>query len=111
MASLTGVWDGAVWFERRADIEARAAGQIELVAIPRCAGEQYPRLVLGRNDFTLFERSHPWDHLPGGLLLEEAGGRIARPDGTPYHVGLPGKGLIAASSPEMWDKAADMLFG
>ncbi|MDB5682335.1 MAG: inositol monophosphatase [Sphingomonas bacterium] len=97
--------------ERRADIEARSAGRIELVAIPRCAGEQYPRLVLGQNDLTLFERTLPWDHLPGALFLEEAGGRIARPDGTPYRVALPGKGLIAAASPAIWDEAAEILFG
>ena len=96
---------------RRAESEARAAGRIELVAIPRCAGEQYPRLVLGRNDLTLFERALPWDHLPGALLLEEAGGRIARPDGSPYRVDVPGRGLIAASTPRIWDEAAAILFG
>ena len=97
--------------ERRADIEGRCAGKIDLVAIPRCAGEQYPRLVLGQNDLTLFERSWPWDHLPGGLFLEEAGGKIARPDGTPYRVALPGKGLLATATPQLWDEAAAVLFG
>lgn len=97
--------------ERRADIEARAAGRIELVAIPRCAGAQYPKLVLGENDLTVFERSHAWDHLPGALFLEEAGGRIARPDGSPYRAALPGDGLLAASTPEIWDEAAGILFG
>jgi fructose-1,6-bisphosphatase/inositol monophosphatase family enzyme len=97
--------------DRQADIEARCSGKIDLVAIPRCAGEQYPQLVLGQNDLTLFERSWPWDHLPGGLFLEEAGGRIARPDGTPYRVALPGKGLLAAASPRLWDDAAAILFG
>ena len=96
--------------EQRAKIEARAAGRAELVAIPRCAGEQYPRLVLGENDITLFERSHPWDHLPGALFLEEAGGRIARPDGSAYRAGVAGTGLIAASTPAIWDEAAK-LFG
>lgn len=97
--------------ERQADIERRCEGRIDLVAIPRCAGEQYPRLVLGQNDLTLFERSWPWDHLPGALFLEEAGGRIARPDGTPYRVAMPGKGLLATASPRLWDDAAEILFG
>jgi fructose-1,6-bisphosphatase/inositol monophosphatase family enzyme len=97
--------------ERQAHIEARAAGRLELVAIPRCAGEQYPRLALGQNDLTLFERTLPWDHLPGALFLEEAGGRIARPDGSPYLVANPGKGLIGAASPGLWDEAAEILFG
>ena len=97
--------------DRQAEIEARAAGKIEIVAIPRCAGEQYPRLVLGQNDIALFERSHPWDHAPGALFLEEAGGKIARTDGAPYRIGEPGTGLIAAASPALWDEAARILFG
>ncbi len=97
--------------DRKAEIEARAAGRIEIVAIPRCAGEQYPRLALGQNDIALYERSHPWDHVPGALLLEEAGGMIAHPDGTPYRVSTAGNGLIAAASPALWEEAARVLFG
>lgn len=103
----------AVYFlssERRADIERRAEGLMEIVAIPRCAGEQYPRLVLGTNDIALFERTHPWDHAPGALFLEEAGGKIARPDGSPYRIGIPGQGMIGAASPALWDEAARILF-
>ncbi len=96
--------------DRKADLEARAAGKIELVAIPRCAGEQYPRLALGQNDIALFERTHAWDHVPGALFLTEAGGKIARPDGSPYRADVPGKGLIGAASPELWDLAARNLF-
>ncbi len=97
--------------ERKLELERRAASKIEVVAIPRCAGEQYPRLVLGQNDIALFERSLPWDHAPGALLLEEAGGKIARPDGSPYRIGMPGTGLIAAASPASWDEAARILVG
>ncbi|HEX8445392.1 MAG TPA: inositol monophosphatase family protein [Sphingomonas sp.] len=97
--------------DRRQDLERRSAGKLNLVAIPRCAGEQYPRLVLGQNDIALFERTWPWDHAPGALLLEEAGGRIARPDGSPYRVGVSGTGAIAAASPALWDRAADVMFG
>lgn len=95
--------------DRKADLERRAQGKIEIVAIPRCAGEQYPRLALGQNDIALFERDNPWDHVPGALFLEEAGGKLARPTGQPYRVGVPGKGLIGAASPELWDRAAAIL--
>lgn len=97
--------------DRRAEIEARTAGKVEIVAIPRCAGEQYPRLTMGQNDIALFEKDNPWDHVPGALILEEAGGRLARPDGTPYRVDVPGKGLIGAATPALWDEAATILFG
>ncbi|MES2497791.1 MAG: inositol monophosphatase [Pseudomonadota bacterium] len=96
--------------DRQADVRRRAQGRLEIVDIPRCAGEQYPRLMLGTNDIALFERTHVWDHAPGALMLEEAGGMIARNDGAPYRLDVPGKGAIAASSPEMWALAKDVLF-
>ena len=102
----------AVYFltaEQRAEIGVRSAGQLTLVDIPRCAAEQYPRLVLGQNDISLFERSHPWDHAAGALMLNEAGGKLARRDGTPYIIGDKRTGLLGASSPQMWDKAAAIL--
>ena len=96
--------------ERQADVRRRAEGRIEIVDIPRCAGEQYPRLILGENDIALFERTQLWDHAPGALMLEETGGRIARHDGAPYELAVPGVGAIAANSPAMWDLAKSVLF-
>lgn len=96
--------------DRQADVRRRAVGRLEIVDIPRCAGEQYPRLILGQNDIALFERTQIWDHAPGALMLEEAGGRIARNDGADYRLDVPGKGAIAANSPEMWDLAKAVLF-
>ena len=89
---------------------ARAEGKLRMVDIPRCAAEQYPRIVLGGNDFALFHRTLPWDHAAGALFLGEAGGRVARYDGSPYRVGTAETGMIAAASPAMWDKAANILF-
>jgi fructose-1,6-bisphosphatase/inositol monophosphatase family enzyme len=103
----------AIYFmtpEQRAEIGAKAEGHMTLVDIPRCAAEQYPRLFLGQNDIAVFERSWPWDHAAGGLMLNEAGGRLARRDGSPYVVGDRKTGLLGAASPRMWDKAAAILF-
>ncbi|MEQ1548858.1 MAG: inositol monophosphatase family protein [Chakrabartia sp.] len=97
--------------ERRDDIERRAVGKFEIVPIPRCAAEQYPRLVLGQNDIALFERSLPWDHAAGALFVAEAGGVVRRTDGSAYKIGDGRSGLIGAASPRMWDKAAAILFG
>ncbi len=95
----------------RASVMARSEGHITIADIPHCAGEQYPRLVLGTNDLALFWRAMPWDHAPGALFLEEAGGRIARIDGKPYRLGDDRPGLLAAASPRLWDEAAERLFG
>ena len=95
----------------RADVIARAAGRFANADIPNCAGEQYPRILLGINDVALFWRALPWDHAPGALMLTEAGGRVARPDGAPYRPGENGQGLLAAATPRLWDEAAAILFG
>lgn len=97
--------------EQLADIHRRADGVLELVQSPRCAAEQYPRLALGVNDIGIFERSLPWDHAAGALFLNEAGGRLSRQDGTAYRVGDKRRGLLAASTPDLWDHAARILFG
>lgn len=94
----------------RADLEARAAGKLNMVGIPRCAAEQYPRIVHGSNDFALFNRTLPWDHAAGALFLNEAGGDARRFDGSPYRLGRDEGGMIAAASPAMWEKAANILF-
>lgn len=103
----------AVYFmtpEERQAITDRADERFTLVDIPRCAAEQYPRLVLGQNDVSIFARALPWDHAAGTLFVNEAGGMSQRLDGTAYKVGDLRPGLLGASSPRLWDMAADILF-
>ena len=96
--------------ERRDMLEERASGKLDIVAIPRCAGEQYPRLALGVNEISLYERVLPWDHAPGALFLSEAGGKTARPDGTPFSPTDQRPGLLSAATPQLWEQAAEILF-
>ncbi|MBB6123169.1 inositol monophosphatase family protein [Sphingobium subterraneum] len=95
---------------RRDTLLTRAKDALTLVDIPRCAAEQYPRLVLGINDISVFERTLPWDHAAGVLFLNEAGGRVCRNDGSPYRVGDNRAGMLAAATPRLWDAAAEILF-
>jgi fructose-1,6-bisphosphatase/inositol monophosphatase family enzyme len=95
---------------KRASMKALIAPHYCVVDIPRCAAEQYPRLVLGVNDVSIFERTLAWDHAAGVLFVNEAGGKAARPDGRAYRVDeakLPG--LIAAANPALWDELAARL--
>lgn len=95
---------------RRASLLEHIAPHYTLVDIPRCAAEQYPRLALGQNDVSLFERTYAWDHAAGVLFLNEAGGKAARPDGSPYRVDTHLKsGLIGAASPALFDELAGRL--
>lgn len=79
-----------------------------LVDIPRCAAEQYPRLALGVNDVSVFERTLPWDHAAGVLWLNEAGGKATRPNGSAYRVDEGERtGLLGAASPSLWEALAE----
>ena len=77
----------------------------------RCSGRDYPAILTGGQDFALFWRALPWDHAPGALILEEAGGRVARLDGTPYRPRDDRPGLLAARSPAVWAAVAGALLG
>lgn len=96
---------------RRAAVKA-AIADYRQVDVPYCAAEQYPRLALGENDVSIFERTLAWDHAAGVLWLNEAGGKAARPDGSPYRVDeWDRKGLIGAASPALWEAMAERLNG
>jgi len=94
---------------RREAVKA-AIADYRQVDVPYCAAEQYPRLALGVNDVSIFERTLAWDHAAGVLWLNEAGGKAARFDGSPYRVDEWAlKGLIGAASPALWDRLAERL--
>lgn len=98
--------------ERREALRTHIAPHYTCVDIPRCAAEQWPRLALGINDLSIFERTLAWDHAAGVLLLNEAGGKAARADGRPFRVDehrLPG--LIGASTPALWEELAERMAG
>ena len=96
--------------EEAAEVDARLAPHYTLVDIPRCAAEQYPRLALGENDLSTFQRTLAWDHAAGVLWLNEAGGKAARLDGSAYRVDDADKpGLVGASSPAIWDEFVGRL--
>lgn len=96
--------------DKRRRVLNRVGGHFRLVDVPWCAAEQYPRLALGLNDVSVFEKTLPWDHAAGALWLNEAGGKVARPDGSPYRVDDNGRtGLFGAATPEIWDRLASRL--
>jgi fructose-1,6-bisphosphatase/inositol monophosphatase family enzyme len=106
-AAISSLFSGA---ERR-DVLSRIGPHFRTLPIPRCAAEQYPRVILGVNDVTLFERTLPWDHAAGALCLTEAGGVVTRFDGSHYRVDDDRRGLIAASTPALWEMAFQHLRG
>lgn len=96
--------------EVRDRVRNHAATALDLVPIPRCAAEHYPRICLGENDIGLFQRTLPWDHAAGALFLTEAGGRVSRWDGSAYRIDDGKTGLLAATTDALWEHAAATLF-
>lgn len=67
-----------------------------------CAGQEYIAMLAGEREFNLYRRTKPWDHAAGALMVEEAGGRAQRFDGSGYGpAGNMEGGIIAAVSPEV----------
>jgi fructose-1,6-bisphosphatase/inositol monophosphatase family enzyme len=75
----------------------------------RCAGVDYPAVVDCGQDFVLFWRTLPWDHAPGVLLLQEAGGVALRPDANPYCPADTRPGLLVTADRSTWDAVRAIL--
>jgi len=90
----------------------RATGKLASVLVLHCAGFEYLAMLHGRISFSIYHRGYAWDHLPGLLLVEEAGGRLKRIDGSPYRAAdhaleVP---FIAAGSDACWDSVRANFF-
>lgn len=95
----------------RERVVERAASRLSVV-LPgaNCTAFDYPDIVSAEADFALYWRTLAWDHAPGALLLEEAGGVVKRLDGSPYHPADPREGLLAARDEATWACARSALF-
>ena len=59
----------------------------------------------GAADYVLYGHTNPWDHLPGTLMVREAGGAAAHRDGRPYTARSGGAGLVVAADPATLERA------
>jgi fructose-1,6-bisphosphatase/inositol monophosphatase family enzyme len=86
----------------RASVRQGAASIGELLPGQHCAGHEYVDMVAGHQHFVIFWRTLPWDHAPGALLVEEAGGVVRRFDGAGYDLTDERRGLLVAASEPIW---------
>lgn len=75
----------------------------------RCAGHNYPSFAKNELQFLFYYRTLVWDHAPGVLIAQEAGGFVRRLDGTEYSPVDDRKGLLCATSREMWSSIQEKL--
>jgi fructose-1,6-bisphosphatase/inositol monophosphatase family enzyme len=93
----------------KASILERAKRLARVLPGTKCAGADYPAIALREQHFALFWRALAWDHAPGALILSEAGGKVARLDGSAYHPSSQGYGLLAAHNAGIWDLLQHVL--
>lgn len=92
----------------RRKMAAKAQHFASFVA-PTSAGRNYVRLLRGEADFLINFSVHPWDHLPGLLLVSEMGFHHGRADNTPYRPWEKGAALLSAPSRDLWIEIRDVL--
>ncbi|MBZ9993323.1 inositol monophosphatase family protein [Mesorhizobium sp. BH1-1-4] len=68
----------------------------------RCAAHEYRLLASGHAHFVVYNKLMPWDHLPGVLIHQEAGGHAARIDGSAYLPSHVDGGLLVAPDWDSW---------
>ncbi len=72
-----------------------------------CCAWEYIEMLKGNAAFSIYSRIEPWDHMPGVLMLEEAGYFSRKWDRSPY-LGTDLKGgLVNAPSEEVWNRVYD----
>lgn len=84
--------------------------QVRLATSYRCAAHEYRTFVAGYLHFLMYNKLMPWDHLAGVLIAQEAGGYVARLDGSAYLPHHVGGGLIAATDPDSWKTLREKIF-
>jgi fructose-1,6-bisphosphatase/inositol monophosphatase family enzyme len=77
--------------------------KVRVSANYRVAGHDYRLLAGGNTHFAMYNKLMPWDHLAGTLIVQEAGGHVARLDGSEYLPGQLAGGLLATADRESWN--------
>ena len=95
--------------ENRAVLLANMA-KVRYAASYRAAAVEYRAFASGGSHFFTYFKLMPWDHLAGVLIGQEAGGYIARYDGSAYLPAHLDGGLLGAPDKESWQELHDKVF-
>ncbi|AJY46435.1 inositol monophosphatase family protein [Martelella endophytica] len=95
--------------QHRAELLANTA-KVRYAASYRCAAVEYRAFAAGGLHFFTYFKLMPWDHLAGVLIGQEAGGHIARYDGSPYRPQHLDGGILGAPDKESWEELRAKVF-
>ena len=94
----------------REQVNAHADAFASVTNGHHCAGYEYPSVATDEQQFAMFWRILPWDHIPGALFLTEAGGVVRHIDGEPYRPADGERGLLIAPNDDVWHTVRATLF-
>ncbi|WP_127143258.1 inositol monophosphatase family protein [Pelagibacterium montanilacus] len=94
---------------------ARAAymanlAKVRVMTSYRCAGHEYRAAAGGHSHFLMYSKLMPWDHLAGALIVTEAGGYVARLDGSAYRPEHRDGGILVAPDAASWETLRREVF-
>jgi fructose-1,6-bisphosphatase/inositol monophosphatase family enzyme len=92
-----------------AGVTRASEGRYRPAALEGCSAVEYTALVDGAKEFVVYHRLHPWDHAPGVIILQEAGGHAEHLDGSPYTVRSRDRVLVLGSTPAIAAGLRDWL--
>lgn len=111
LASMVGLASvGYFYGEERVRVLANLA-KVRVMASYRCAAHEYRTFSGGHVHFAIYNRLMPWDHLAGTLVAQEAGGHVARFDGSDYRPHHLDGGLLVATDRESWQMIRREILG
>jgi len=103
-AALRGVTSRRRWIGRSLD----GLAPLELTWV--CCGVDYPKVVEGAADYLVYGGTHPWDHAPGSLLMEESGAFLGTFEGGPYRPqDDPPAGLLGAADRATYERLQPLV--
>lgn len=83
---------------------------VKVIANYRCAGHEYRLAADGHVHFQMYNKTMPWDHVAGSLIVEEAGAHVAKLDGSPYRAADLDGGLLIAPDKDSWQALRREVF-
>ena len=100
-SGLVGLLGRRAMTDARRTLIASRAGEFAALRDVSCAGIDYPRLLTGEAHFAVYNKSEPWDHLPGLAMAQELGFVFSKHDGSRYRPGDNTGGLVVAPTDEI----------
>lgn len=100
---MYGMASGAYFFDEERLRVLTNLAKVRFFASYRCSAQEYRTIASGHVDFVIYNKLMPWDHVAGSLIVQEAGGHVAKFDGSPYRPSEFSGGLLAATSKDSWE--------